>query len=158
MHWTIKYLINARHRNSHTDLLHIMCNIQFWFDPVIVNAPHAGIDHHALLRLVDENRADFCAPEDLAPGIGLAGALFKELSTLTLLDSVLPHSTKLEQVVWREVVPITEDPDQPFNLRLKLAAQAGIGLAAGVRFHFRGTQGLVVYMARGECLQILCET
>mmetsp|Transcript_2105 Transcript_2105/g.4612 ORF Transcript_2105/g.4612 Transcript_2105/m.4612 type:complete len:511 (-) Transcript_2105:97-1629(-) len=120
----------------------------FWFDPVIINAPHAGIDYHALLRLVDENREDFCAPEDLAPGIGLAGALFMELSTLSLLDSVLPHS-KPQRVVWREVVPLTEDPDQPFNLRLKLAAQAGIGLAAGVRFHFRGTQGLVLYMARG---------
>mmetsp|Transcript_2108 Transcript_2108/g.4619 ORF Transcript_2108/g.4619 Transcript_2108/m.4619 type:complete len:362 (-) Transcript_2108:97-1182(-) len=71
-----------------------------------------------------------------------------ELSTLSLLDSVLPHS-KPQRVVWREVVPLTEDPDQPFNLRLKLAAQAGIGLAAGVRFHFRGTQGLVLYMARG---------
>lgn len=76
-----------------------------------------------------------------------------ELSTLSLLDSVLPHS-KPQRVVWREVVPLTEDPDQPFNLRLKLAAQAGIGLAAGVRFHFRGTQGLVVYMARGECFQL----
>ena len=37
-----------------------------------------------------------------------------------------------------------------YNLRLQLAAKAGIGLAAGVRYQFRGAQGLVVYMARGE--------
>ncbi len=81
-----------------------------------------------------------------------------ELSTQSLIDSVVPHhSKKPNHVAWRAVKPITEDPDQPYNLRLQLAVQAGIGLAAGVRFHFRGTQGLVVYMARGEC-NCLCDT
>ena len=78
-----------------------------------------------------------------------------ELSKLSVLDSVLPHhSKKPNHVVWRALKPIIDDPDQPYNLRLQLAEQSGIGLAAGVRFQFRGTQGLVVYMARGECLQL----
>ena len=117
---------------------------------MIVNAPHAGIDHDAILRLVDENRDDYCAPDPLSPGVGLAGVLFMELSMLGLRQSVLPHSIKPKRVVWRQVESIVGDPDQPYNLRLQLAAKAGIGLAAGVRYQFRGAQGLVVYMARGE--------
>ena len=116
---------------------------------MIINAPHAGINHDAILRLTDDSRDDYCAPDPLSPGVGLAGVLFMELSMLSH-QSVLPHSIKPKRVVWRQVTPIVEDPDQPFNLRLQLAAKAGVGLAAGVRYQFRGTQGLVVYMARGE--------
>ncbi|KAL7550349.1 hypothetical protein ACHAWF_013597 [Thalassiosira exigua] len=33
---------------------------------------------------------------------------------------------------------------------LQLAVEAGIGLAAGVRFHFHSTQGMILYMARSN--------
>lgn len=56
---------------------------------------------------------------------------------------------KPKRIAWREVKQIADDPDQPYNLRLQLLAQAGIGLAAGVTFHFRGTSGLVMYLAPG---------
>lgn len=49
----------------------------FWFDPVVVEE---GKDNEAIMRLVDETREDFVRPDDLAPGIGLAGALWAELS------------------------------------------------------------------------------
>ena len=53
------------------------------------------------------------------------------------------------QVVWRDVKAISVDPDQPYNLRLSVVAETGIGLVAGVPFDFRGVKGLVLYFARG---------
>ncbi|KAL9182580.1 hypothetical protein ACHAXT_013232 [Thalassiosira profunda] len=135
----------------------------FWFDPVAVRGQQ---DNEALMRLVDPSREGFVSPDPLAPGVGLAGALWSELSDRTLFPAhgrrghrrhnrtlsfgnVVADATGERHVAWREVEPISLDPDQPFNLRLKMAVQAGIGLAAGVKFDFRGQQGLVVYMARG---------
>jgi len=66
---------------------------------------------------------------------------------VTMRD-ILNPTTNTRRIVWREVEPIANDPDQPHNLRLQLAVRAGIGLAAGVKFQFRGTKGLVIYMAR----------
>eukprot|EP00584_Thalassiosira_punctigera_P010808 CAMPEP_0172546076 /NCGR_PEP_ID=MMETSP1067-20121228/15897_1 /TAXON_ID=265564 ORGANISM="Thalassiosira punctigera, Strain Tpunct2005C2" /NCGR_SAMPLE_ID=MMETSP1067 /ASSEMBLY_ACC=CAM_ASM_000444 /LENGTH=514 /DNA_ID=CAMNT_0013332947 /DNA_START=78 /DNA_END=1625 /DNA_ORIENTATION=+ len=136
----------------------------FWFDPVVV---HDGADNEALMRLVDHEREDFVRPDPLAPGIGLAGALWSELSHRNAFpamnmqrhlsgrgagvaqDGMNNVISLSRNVVWREVEPISNDPDQPYNLRLQLAVEAGIGLAAGVQFQFRGTKGLVIYMARG---------
>lgn len=50
---------------------------------MIINAPHAGINHDAILRLTDDSRDDYCAPDPLSPGVGLAGVLFMELSMLS---------------------------------------------------------------------------
>jgi hypothetical protein len=129
----------------------------FWFDPVAVRE---GQDNESMMRLVDDSREDFVRPDPLAPGIGLAGALWSELShkggnrqmamptknrgSMRMLDEVMANN---RNVAWREVEPIAQDPDQPYNLRLHLVVEAGIGLAAGVKYQFRGTQGLVVYMA-----------
>lgn len=116
----------------------------FWFDPVVVRD---NIDNEAMLRLVDDGRDDFVRPEPLSPGVGLAGVLWSELSNGNLLDG-------RSRIVWREVEPISNDPDQPYNLRLQLAVKAGIGRVAGVKYQFRGTRGLVLYMAR--CEYIYC--
>lgn len=101
----------------------------------------------------------------LFSGIGLAGALWAELEhsnlalrrrsgreRMTLFnETMVPGVIIPKRVIWRVVEPIANDPDQPYNLRLQLAVQAGVGLAAGVKYHFRDTRGLVVYMARGGC-------
>mmetsp|Transcript_26138 Transcript_26138/g.62763 ORF Transcript_26138/g.62763 Transcript_26138/m.62763 type:complete len:168 (+) Transcript_26138:366-869(+) len=141
----------------------------FWFDPIIVRE-HA--DSEALMRLVDESRDDFVNPDPLAPGVGLAGAIWSELDKNTAFMNPIGRQSALgrqsaranrqsrrltggaanlfeKHVVWREVEPIANDPDQPYNLRLKVAVEAGIGLAAGVKFDFHGTAGLVLYMAHG---------
>mmetsp|Transcript_37540 Transcript_37540/g.79160 ORF Transcript_37540/g.79160 Transcript_37540/m.79160 type:complete len:512 (-) Transcript_37540:1674-3209(-) len=123
----------------------------FWFDPVAVQE---GAGNEAMMRLVDYTREDFVRPDPLAPGVGLAGALWSELHQDNR-GSFMPTMKNInvglnaKHVAWREVEPISNDPDQPYNLRLKLAVEAGIGLAAGVRFQFQGTEGLVLYMARG---------
>jgi hypothetical protein len=52
------------------------------------------------------------------------------------------------RVTWREVKPLAEDPDQPYNPRLNFLAESGLGLAAGVPFKVGTSEGLVVYMAR----------
>jgi HPP family len=59
----------------------------------------------------------------------------------------LPFSTS--QVSWRDVAAIADDPDQPFNPRIKyLQEECGLGWAAGVPFHIGTTDGVVMYMAR----------
>ena len=85
----------------------------------------------------------------------MAGTLWSELSRNNLLDrgtsrrGIKNLNTK-NRIAWRRLEQISRDPDQPYNLRLQLAVKARIGLAAGVKFQFpNGTQGLVVYMARG---------
>eukprot|EP00581_Thalassiosira_minuscula_P006822 CAMPEP_0183706684 /NCGR_PEP_ID=MMETSP0737-20130205/3442_1 /TAXON_ID=385413 /ORGANISM="Thalassiosira miniscula, Strain CCMP1093" /LENGTH=577 /DNA_ID=CAMNT_0025934155 /DNA_START=327 /DNA_END=2060 /DNA_ORIENTATION=- len=160
----------------------------FWFDPVVVNENR---HNESLMRLVDDTRSDFVGPDDLAPGIGLAGALFSELAHVhrnsrrnvepsyrtknrlarneatlkqkhfgTGVSSMLSRAMGSKHVAWREVEPISNDPDQPFNLRLQLLVEAGIGFAAGVKFQFRGVQGLVLYMARSttDMVQLKSET
>ena len=52
----------------------------FWFDPAVV-AQRGGTteEKEAVARLVDREREDFVAPDALAPGVGMAGALWTEL-------------------------------------------------------------------------------
>lgn len=149
----------------------------FWFDPVAVHEGQTA-GNEAMMRLVDDTREDFVRPDPLAPGIGLAGALWSELNHhrnntrrggsvrnttnrkslkhlaagagVSVPDIINPAANNNKRIVWREVEPIANDPDQPYNLRLQLAVRAGIGLAAGVKFQFRGTTGLVIYMARAK--------
>jgi len=51
-------------------------------------------------------------------------------------------------VFWREVKALAADPDQPWNPRLLLLAELGLGWAAAVPFGLPGAQGITVYMAR----------
>mmetsp|Transcript_33527 Transcript_33527/g.60393 ORF Transcript_33527/g.60393 Transcript_33527/m.60393 type:complete len:191 (+) Transcript_33527:172-744(+) len=96
----------------------------FWFDPIVVRA---GAGNEAMMRLVDDKREDFVGPDPLAPGIGLAGALWSELSSnnkrMTMPSgrpSIINGRPSLlsgrgiafeniaisKRVVWREVEPI----------------------------------------------------
>ena len=124
----------------------------YWVDPVYILDNE---QNEELLRLTDQSRPDFVRPDPLSPGIGLAGTLWSELSRNNLLDRGtsrrgIKNLNIKNRIAWRRLEEIRNDPDQPYNLRLQLAAKAGIGLAAGVKFQFsNGTQGLVVYMARG---------
>ena len=118
--------------------------------------------------LCDPTSLEYLEPTPLAPGVGLPGCLWAECQNGNGLNhhrhtrhsSVLPsvsegfdhagvHRDVLQRHVnWREVKPLAEDPDQPFNPRLKYLAECGLGLAAGVPFRIGPTEGLVVYMAR----------
>jgi len=50
-------------------------------------------------------------------------------------------------VNWRDVKGLANDPDQPWDGRLKLLAKAGIGWAAAVPFHIGGQEGIVLFHA-----------
>jgi len=110
-----------------------------WVDPVLSRGSEAN---EAVLRLVDTERPDHVGPDPLAPGIGLPGVLWSDLARNA------SGARNMQNVVWRDLESIRVDPDQPYNLRLKLSLEAGIGLVAGVPYHFRNTRGLVLYMAR----------
>jgi hypothetical protein len=60
-----------------------------------------------------------------------------------------PRSSISPGFVWRSIPQLDSDPDQPWNPRLKLLAELGLGLAAAVPFSLRVEQGIVVYAARG---------
>jgi hypothetical protein len=104
----------------------------WWIDPVF----HSSCgDNCKVCRLTNPERVDFLKPEPLCPGEGLAGFLWSAAS--------------VETVEFREIKSIAEDPDQPWNPRLQLLGEIGLGLAAGVPFNCHGGQkGIVVYMAR----------
>ena len=54
-------------------------------------------------------------------------------------------------VIWHQVQPLCDDPDQPYNPRLQYLAQIGLGWAAGVAFNVGESSGLVMYLARDTC-------
>ena len=58
------------------------------------------------------------------------------------------HPSRRRRVAWREVGPLAADPDRPYAPRLKLLAEAGLGMAAGVRFEVGGVGGIALYLAR----------
>lgn len=62
----------------------------------------------------------------------------------TVVDTVAPHRL----VSWRDVKALADDPDQPWNPRLKFLAECNLGWAAGIPFDMVHSQGIVVYMAR----------
>ena len=55
-------------------------------------------------------------------------------------------------VVWRDVNALANDPDQPWNPRLKLLAECNLGWAAAVplRRHGQTPHGIVIYLARSS--------
>eukprot|EP00934_Nitzschia_sp_Nitz4_P003986 Nitzschia sp. Nitz4//scaffold25_size161228//12173//13597//NITZ4_002411-RA/size161228-augustus-gene-0.78-mRNA-1//1//CDS//3329544529//3976//frame0 len=129
------------------------------------------IDHYATdcgHNHNDPGRADYLAPTPLPPGCGLPGVLFAELkqgkaspygqsfshqrSILNMMNA--PSCRAMQDVPynhrspWRRIQPIANDPDQPFNPRLKFFAESGLGWAAGSPFHVGSSDGLVLYFAR----------
>jgi hypothetical protein len=96
-------------------------------------------------RLIDPTRPDYIEPGCLAPGVGLSGVLWGEVQE----GNAANQNDLLERCVkWREIKPLSDDPDQPYNPRLKHLAEIGLGWAAGVPFKVGENQGIVVYMAR----------
>ena len=109
----------------------------------------------ALRRIEDSTCPDHVPPRPLAPGEGLAGALWSEAGKTMLAK--LQSRRRLDEnelpkrnVVWRSIKALSEDPDQPPSERLQLLGQAGFGLAAGVTFQIKDVKGIVVYMARAN--------
>lgn len=145
----------------------------WWMDPYFHECGHRC----ALCRLTDSQRSDFIKATPLAPGVGLPGALWSETkvpmlrrkttkntssgsgrSAPTATDTDAERKAEEETfgnakitttVKWRQIKPLADDPDQPWNPRLQyLANECKLGWAAGVPFHVGGSEGLVVYMAR----------
>jgi hypothetical protein len=50
-------------------------------------------------------------------------------------------------ILWRDIDSLAEDPDQPYDERLQLFANSGFGLAAGITFKMLGFKGIVVFFA-----------
>jgi len=149
----------------------------WWVDPVFHNEVQGHVtggvatDHPCqICRLTDGSRQDYIAPQTVFPGQGLAGVLWSEASSKwtrtwreTLVSKILGHSDapavtprelymdvrrRHHKVVWRNVRQLEEDSDQPWNPRLKLFLQLGLGWAAAVPFNVHDHEGVVIYMAR----------
>ena len=100
------------------------------------------------------------------PGVGLAGVLWSESAGGTgmrpaLRDSQLSLSrhnstaslpdlnrTQAQQIRWRDIKSLLEDPDTPKDTRFNAYMASGFGLAAGVPFQSFLSKGIVVYLAR----------
>mmetsp|Transcript_37018 Transcript_37018/g.110860 ORF Transcript_37018/g.110860 Transcript_37018/m.110860 type:complete len:309 (-) Transcript_37018:65-991(-) len=52
-------------------------------------------------------------------------------------------------VIWRELGPMSRDPDRPNDARLTLYVRAGFDLAAGVRVEVADLKGVVIFLASG---------
>ena len=137
----------------------------WWVDPMY----HRDCDQDCqICRLTNPARQDFVPPAPLAPGEGLPGVLWAETTTHPIRSGsggagsrmrhrrtssdaasiIFPDAKPSFNVVWRELKPIAEDPDQPWNPRLQVLAKLGLGWTAAVSFAMHGQQGIVVYMAR----------
>jgi hypothetical protein len=111
----------------------------WWIDPVF----HSDCGNNCkICQLTNPEREDFLEPEPLYPGEGLPGVL--------LVDT----ATSPDAVVWREIKTVAADPDQPWNPRLQLLGEIGLGWAAAVPFNCHGEKGIVVYMAKASVSMI----
>ncbi|GKY96392.1 hypothetical protein MPSEU_000598800 [Mayamaea pseudoterrestris] len=140
----------------------------YWFDPTY-HEECVG-DDCQICRLFYPEHHDYAEPKHVAPGEGLPGALWADVSVgnwsknhrESLASSIMNSSTndkefrheitlahfRTRHIVWRNVQQLHDDPDQPWNLRLKLLAEFGLGWAAAVPFSMHGSRGIVIFMAR----------
>mmetsp|Transcript_29533 Transcript_29533/g.45335 ORF Transcript_29533/g.45335 Transcript_29533/m.45335 type:complete len:472 (-) Transcript_29533:269-1684(-) len=109
-------------------------------------------ENYHMASLSETTLDDLIPAAPLAMGEGLAGVLWAESVRVNPAVAMITNEDN-RNIVWREVNPIANDPDQPHNPRLKTIAKAGLGLAAAVPFNIRGTMGIVVYLARETCNQ-----
>ena len=132
-----------------------------------------------ICRLVHSNRKSFVPPRPLAPGEGLPGVLWAEANkswlqgarsvsnsfrsprahrghhrrsladTTGKIFSEATSGKPQRHVAWRQVKTIAQDPDQPWNQRLHLLKDMGLGWAAAVPFKGSNEEeGIMVYLAR----------
>jgi len=129
-----------------------------WVDPVYFQNSDPAMKI-ALMKIYDPTFPDYLDPIHLsvAPGEGLAGALWTETSGKSFTPAVEAPLTieninkrrVRRKIQWRDVQGMADDPDQPYNKRMQVIAEAGFRLAAGVPFNIRGkTRGIVVFMGR----------
>lgn len=90
-------------------------------------------------RLLDVRHPKYVIPEPQAPRVGLPGVLWSAMK---------------EDIVWRDVKQLAEEPDQPWCPHMKLLVESGVGWACVVPLtqkpHHLGnnSKGIVLYMAR----------
>jgi hypothetical protein len=140
----------------------------YWFDPTY-HEECVG-DDCQICRLFNPDKHDYAPPKNVSPGEGLPGALWAEVSVgnwtknhrESLAKSIINSSTndkefrheitlthfRTRHIAWRNVQQLNEDPDQPWNQRLRVLADLKLGWAAAVPFSMHGSQGIVIYMAR----------
>lgn len=109
----------------------IRCREGYWRDPVFPETP-------TLERLENPDHPEYVPPARLVPGLGVAGTLWVDVY----------GDTKLAK--WFDLCQLSQDEDQPYNLRLNLLAEA-FGLATGMYFYNvnSNTRGIIVFYARG---------
>mmetsp|Transcript_28433 Transcript_28433/g.43419 ORF Transcript_28433/g.43419 Transcript_28433/m.43419 type:complete len:370 (+) Transcript_28433:266-1375(+) len=102
--------------------------------------------------LTDPLSVDYLPPDELAPGEGLPGMIFSTagghyhvISRGVANDDMLTRCGN--KITWHLVKPIADDPDQPYNPRLKHLGECRLA-AAGVTFKVGGKRGVVMYFAR----------
>ena len=69
----------------------------------------------------------------------MAGTLWAELAA---------QKGNSQNIVWREIRALANDPDQPWNPRLQMMNDCGFGLAGAVPFSVLGEEGIVVFITR----------
>jgi len=120
----------------------------FFIDPVMKNSQPSD----AMDRLTDQSRPDYLESETLAFGQGLAGALITEFGYSQSgygrsMKAATGGSTDTS-LAYRDIRVMADDPDQPYNARLKALREAGFGFVVGVLFEIRQKVGIVVFLAR----------
>jgi hypothetical protein len=139
----------------------------WWIDPVF----HSNCGENCkVCQLTNPDLEGYLKPEPLFPGEGLPGVLWcdsRRANTVNASrrdqrsgtksiagrnnnppDGPIDTTASVDTVAWREIKAIADDPDQPWNPRLQLLGEMGLGWAAAVPFNCHGQKGIVVYMAR----------
>lgn len=128
-----------------------------WWDSVFLQSEPS----EALKRLTDKSHKGYIPlDDDIMPGVGLLGALWNEVSwnaywngekieRFQPRNAVIDHK-KIARVklLWRDLEGLSIDPDQPYDPRLKLIVEAGVGKAVAVPYYVNGLKGIVVFGAR----------
>jgi hypothetical protein len=81
------------------------------------------------------------------------GSMMMRMSSQHHLRTTLEPAfvSRGHRVAWRQVAAVANDPDQPWNPRLQVLKESGLGWVAAVSFHNNPQpekNGIVLYMAR----------
>jgi len=118
--------------------------------------------------LTDKSITGYVAPDPVSPGCGLPGVLWAEIGKyattginagIHAIGNAIGHSAVSNEVHWREVDELANDPDQPYDERLQNLAKAGFTLASGIPFQVKNYRGMVIYFANphGDPNRLNCD-
>jgi hypothetical protein len=100
--------------------------------------------------LVNPAHADYYAVEPLSPGVGLAGTLWTSICDSDRQSLQRPVCSQIRM----HAPTLADDPHQPWDARLQLLPEAGVGWVTGLPFwnerhqrQHQQPQGIVVYMS-----------